>query len=375
MNGKRIASKLDYQLSVINRRKEIARHIMADFLVGGQLVPLSETQKRAVERVWGDRKQFFDWRWFELYNWSCPEIGTDIWKFIPVDYWLTYIDPIFAHPINGLVFDDKNMYDLYFPDVKQPKTVVRYIDGCFMDLGYHIIGEEDALKRCEEARNVVIKPAVGTCGGSGIVFWNGENSTREELKQLFRKRSCYIVQEVVRQHPIMASLNESSCNTIRMISFLYEGEVVVIPTAFTRFGGKGSLLDNVSSGGYGVGIDSEGKISSISRNHYEETVATPGADETRFIPNYSKCQSIARQVAPRLSHITKLIAWDFAIGKDSEPLLIEVNFERTSIQTFQSLNGPIFGDYVEYFLQKVTNHYVPKNPLYRGLVNMMSKMK
>ena len=142
MNGKRIASKLDYQLSVINRRKEIARHIMEDSLVNGRLVPLSETQKRAVEKVWGERKQFYDWRWFELYNWEYSEIGIDIWKFIPIDYWLTYIDPLFAHPINGLVFDDKNMYDLYFPDVKQPRTVVRYIDGCFMDAGYHIIDIE-----------------------------------------------------------------------------------------------------------------------------------------------------------------------------------------------------------------------------------------
>ena len=70
MNGKRIASKLDYQLSVINRRKEIARHIMEDSLVNGRLDPLSETQKRAVEKVWGERKQFYDWRWFELYNWE-----------------------------------------------------------------------------------------------------------------------------------------------------------------------------------------------------------------------------------------------------------------------------------------------------------------
>ena len=375
MNAKRITSKLDYRLSVINRRKRIARRIMEDSLVGGQLVPLSETQRGSVERVWGTRKHFFDWRWFELYNWKYPEIGIEIWKFIPVDYWLTYIDPLFAHPINGLAFDDKNMHDLYFPDVKQPKTIVRYIDGCFMDPGYHIIGEEDALKRCEEARNVVIKPAVGTCGGDGIMFWNGENSTHEELKQLFKNGSCYIVQEVVRQHPIMASLNESSCNTIRMLSFLYEGEVMVIPTAYIRFGGKGSLVDNVSSGGYSAGIDSEGRISSIAVNHFEETVVTPGTEGIHVIPNYSKCQSIAKRVAPRLSHITRLIAWDFAIGEDSEPLLIEVNFERTSIQSFQSLIGPIFGDYVEFFLQSVTNHFVPKNPLYRGLVKMMSKMK
>lgn len=50
-------------------------------------------------------------------------------------------------------------------------------------------------------------------------------------------------------------------------------------------------------------------------------------------------------------HITKLVAWDFAIGEDAEPVLIEVNIERTSIQSFQDSTGPILGDYVSYFLQ------------------------
>lgn len=301
MSIKSYISKIDYQLNVIDNRKRIARNILKGRMADSQLALLTAEQTAAVDRVWGSRKKMFDWRWFELYNGKHPDIGVDIWKFIPVDYWLAYIDPLYAKPTDAFVFDDKNMYDLYFPDVRQPKTIVRYIDGLFLDSEYHIISEEEAFERCQSACRVLIKPAVGSCGGGGIALWDTENGSLEELKQVFRANQCYIVQEVVRQHPVMASLNASSCNTIRMLSFLYRGEVVVIPTAYARIGGKGSFIDNVSSGGYFVGIGREGEVYDHAQDHHGRKVDISVQGSPRIIPGYHKCQEIARTAAPRLS--------------------------------------------------------------------------
>ena len=334
------------------------------------LVPLSKEQEEAVDRVWGSRRKMFDWRWFELYNWEHPEVGNEIWKFIPVDYWLTYIDPVFTQPIPASVFDDKNMYNRYFPDVKQPKTIARVIDGLIMDEEYHVIGEEEVVERCKARGKVVVKPSIGTCGGSGIQFWDRQKDDVEGLKRMLYSRHADIVQEVVTQHPVMAALNESSCNTIRLLSLIYHDEIKVIPKGFVRFGGKGEVVDNVSSGGFCAAVNEEGEITGIARNHHEERKEVPHAT----IPNYRKCIEIAQRNTQLMASVTKLVAWDFAIGEDGEPVLLEVNLGRTSIQSLQALQGPILGDYIDYFLEKAPEYEGSKNWLSRCFMDLLSKM-
>lgn len=370
MRVKQYISKLDYQLRVINWRKRIGKQILEDSLVHGQLVPLTKEQVEAVDRVWGSRKKLFDWRWFELYNWEHPEVGVNIWKFIPVDYWITYIDPMFTQPLAAPVFDDKNMYSLYFPDVRQPQTVVRLMNGLFLDDNYRIITEKEALSACVDAGQIVLKPTTVTSGGFGILFWDRDNDSVDILQQVFSSNRSYIVQAVVRQHPVMALLNESSCNTMRILSLIHDGEITVFPTSFVRFGGKGSRVDNVSSGGFCAAVNENGEIIGYARNHHETRIDVPHG----VIPNYNKCLDIVRCNTPRMAHVTNLVAWDFAIAEDGEPVLLEINIARTSIQSFQALWGPILGDYVEWFLQQVPVRQGSNNQLSRCIMNILSKL-
>lgn len=60
------------------------------------------------------------------------------------------------------------------------------------------------------------------------------------------------------------------------------------------------------------------------------------------VPNYDKCISLVKRLAPRMSGIAKLLNWDVTLDQNGEPLLIEVNL--TWGGSVQIAGGPAFGD-------------------------------
>lgn len=58
----------------------------------------------------------------------------------------------------------------------------------------------------------------------------------------------FVIQRILKQHIFLNRFNKKALNTIRVLSFLYNGQVHIL-SAFLRIGGENSRLDNVSSGG------------------------------------------------------------------------------------------------------------------------------
>ena len=55
------------------------------------------------------------------------------------------------------------------------------------------------------------------------------------------------MQGVVKQHPILEKMNPSSLNTIRVVSFFFEGEVYIL-SIILRMGAKNARVDNIGAG-------------------------------------------------------------------------------------------------------------------------------
>lgn len=371
MKIKKRINTLNYFVNIESRRVAIAQNLLKGRLVNGKLKKLTPEQQAAVDKKWGRFKGYYDPRWFELYNSIHEGIGNDICYCIPVDFWLTYIDTVYTEPVGEKYFDDKNMYDLYFPNVKQPRTCFRLIDGLLQDADYNIISKEKAVELCKEYGRVIAKPAVNSCCGFGIFFWDSKTDKVEDLDALFESDICWIVQEAVQQHEVLASFNESSCNTIRVLSFIDKGKVHVFPTSFIRFGGKGCLVDNIGAGGFSCGIEADGLVRNYGVNHNEERKTFDAPQ--RIIPNYHKILEIAEQQSARLAHITKLVAWDFTVDKDGDPVMIEVNVGRTSIQSFQSIFGPMLKDYVDDFLKAAAKNLFASKGIDKVAMKLMRR--
>ena len=61
---------------------------------------------------------------------------------------------------------------------------------------------------------------------------------------------------------------------------------------------------------------------------------------------------MVKKAALRFPHF-RLIGWDIAVGKDSEPIIIEANLTMSSIDVIETICGPLFGEYTEQVLEEI----------------------
>ena len=224
-----------------------------------------------------------------------------------------------------------------------------------MDRTYHTITIDQAVGMCKAAGRVVFKPSRNSQGGRGIYFYDLTRASADELKSKMAGHDDFIIQEVVSQHECLSKIHDKSVNTVRVMTFYYQGQAHILSSVL-RMGRDGSRVDNASSGGIFCGIDDEGRLK-------ETAYDTKGNHWTRHpqgvvfkgykIEGYDKCRELVKSLSGRFCTASRLLSWDLAIGADGEPLVIEVNMTFGEVDFHQMCNGPIFGDLTERVLNEI----------------------
>lgn len=292
---------------------------------------------RKVKNLWGKGS-----RWFDFYY----TIGEKdkAYLYFPDPWFYKYVDASLNDWKACEAVDDKSLYDYFFADVNRPKTLVKISNGIYWDEKSRIISINDAVKLCRAVGGVIVKPSHDSVGGHGIAFWN--NDCDEDIEDILRKSNDVVVQELIQQHSVLSAIHHDSVNTIRIMTMTTEKGVKII-SSILRMGVGKSKVDNVSSGGIAVGIDSNGilKSKAFAGNGTCYTKHPDGACFTGVkIPGYHECLDISKKIAPRLARYSRLTSWDFAIDKEGKPILIEANLHFGELDFHQMCNGPIFGD-------------------------------
>lgn len=252
-------------------------------------------------------------------------------------------------------YADKNVSEMLFPDVIQPKTFVKNINHHFYIDG-RAISREEAVKLCWNLEDAIIKPSLLTRGEGvrriqvkdGVTNRNGKT-----IDQLFDEyQRDFIVQSVVKQHERMMALNPASVNTIRLLTYRRDMEVSLI-YGVIRIGRAGQVIDNESAGGISTLINADGTLGKYAYgapgyDHIEKT-DTGITLEGYQIPSYQEVIETAKRLHLNLPHFN-IAAWDFAVGENGEPIFIEWNADP---DLSQSAFGPAFGDNPEAFLKEI----------------------
>lgn len=167
-------------------------------------------------------------------------------RYIPDDIYNTKILPYFNNMAFRRCSDDKCQYDIVFPALKQPRTIIKNLASIYYDETGAIISKDSTIELClAEQDEFLFKPAIDTGHGRAIAFLNPLTLERQDIEHVIsRLKANFIVQGFVKQHPQLAALNASSLNTIRIISFLFQGNIH-ISSAILRVGAKGSKIDLV----------------------------------------------------------------------------------------------------------------------------------
>ena len=313
--------------------------------------PLSLNQKEEVHNYWGKGIRIEE-KWISFYN-SFSHNGFNP-RYLPDNLYYSYIDPYFNQITKARVLDDKNIYDLLFHDVLRPETIARKIDGNFLNADFIPVSFDEIKSFCKSTDGVILKPSICSEGGHGIAIWR-QGQDFEAFENVLSTSRNYVVQRFISQHKELNSLHSGSINTIRVIALFDNGEVVPL-SGLVRMGVNNNFVDNASSGGIFCGLTKDGHLKEVAYNKNGrrfEKHPQGAIFAEHYIPGYDKILSEIRRLAPRLSQISKLTSWDFAVGEDGDPIFIEVNMAYGELDFHQIANGPLFGDRTKEIIDRV----------------------
>ncbi len=248
-------------------------------------------------------------------------------------------------------------------DVLMPEVVVSNSNGIFYDgQGRELTRAEAVRALVDYGQDTIVKPAVDSFGGHGVDKVTGGSSgdVYENLFGLYRRD--FLFQKVVGQHPLMERLNPSSVNTFRIVTYRDFSGVLKVLYACLRFGGAGSVVDNVCSGGGFTGIDvATGKLLDRKQHNYF-VLDSPALPESFFetAPCWEMLKGAAIALHRRLPQMG-VVGWDLCLTPEEKPLLMEFN-PRPGVGLQQAV-GPMFSredlDEIMRRVSKVEADYRP----------------
>ena len=214
------------------------------------------------------------------------------------------------------VFRDKPSFNSLFSDIVGRKW-----------LETQSTTKDQFLNFCKDLPKVICKPTDGG-GGKGIFIEPINNETDAAFLYEEICNHKYIVEEVIEQHEILAKLNPSSVNTLRICSVNVDGEIAII-SATLRIGNGVSVTDNYSSGGLAAEIDiNDGIVVSRAVSQSGNSVFIHPTTQVPIIgtviPEWGKILSMvisAHSRVPQLGYI----GWDVVVCKDRRITFLEAN--------------------------------------------------
>ena len=250
--------------------------------------------------------------------------------YIPKDFYtMELLQKANVYPFRA-AYDDKNIYDILLSGERLVHTILKNMNGYYYFEGKPVPREE-AIRLCGNMDNVIIKPAMDKHGNgvrlvsvkNGITNLNGIS-----VEQLFcQYKQNFLIQERVKQHKSLAALNPTSVNTMRILTYRSEMEVLIVYSVI-RIGRSGQVIDNQCAGGISTTITKEGKLGKVAFGGYSTDDITK--TDTGIVldgyqlPSYDKAIAFVKRLHMKLPYFN-IIGWDVSIGEDGEPILIEYN--------------------------------------------------
>ena len=180
---------------------------------------------------------------------------------------------------------------------------------------------------CRNSTQLIGKPLEGS-SGQGIrkyVAEDWKDGPEAFLKKL-KEDGIGILEEIVIQHPKMASLCPTSVNTCRIATLLGDKQQGIV-YAFLRIG-NGKVMDNVDCGGMAARIDLDsGKLLTVGADKQGNTFIKHPMTNTSIIgftiPFWEEAKAMCLKAAEKVPQM-RFIAWDVAITENG-PTFIEGN--------------------------------------------------
>jgi hypothetical protein len=223
----------------------------------------------------------------------------------------------------------------------------------------------ELILQVSDSGTVFMKCTRGSYGGKNIFMLKKDDIKNDEkIRNLFElsQNIDFIYEEKLIQHADMNKINPNSINTLRIDTFWPKDGLPEIISTNMRMGLGNSYVDNISSGGCGIGIDkntgqlfekASTSISVAGGDYYIQHPLTGLVFKGYTIPCFEEAKQLVLNAAKCLPFF-RLIGWDVAITKDG-PVLIEGNtdYDITSADKYQQgyRKNPVFQKLLQEYYQ------------------------
>lgn len=173
--------------------------------------------------------------------------------------------------------------------------------------------------------------AITEMGGTGAYL-----ITEQNLEEEISKYGTYILandcihQDVIVQHDAINKIYKHSVNTIRFDTYMDKNNKIHILVAYMRFGRGGNVVDNMSSGGFYVGVDEKNGVLKSKSYQFmkygggqlDRHPDTGIIFEGYKIPYFKEACELIEKCVTYIPD--RIIGWDIAITENG-PVIIEGN--------------------------------------------------
>ncbi|MGB4984433.1 MAG: MurT ligase domain-containing protein [Erysipelotrichaceae bacterium] len=218
-------------------------------------------------------------------------------------------------PNYGYLIDDKIVFN---------ETFREFIGRNFLDLKK--ASYEEFVQFVKDNPILILKPVDLDCGKDVEKVVVDENTNIQELYNSCINKGQLLVEECLKQHPVMSQLSPYSINTLRIVTANINDHTTVLFRS-VRIGTGNNIVDNFHNGGIFSILNQYGKIDKPALNIEGELFINHPNTNTKFegftIPYYYEAIELckkASKVVPQVGYI----GWDVAITPNG-PVLIEGN--------------------------------------------------
>ena len=195
--------------------------------------------------------------------------------------------------------------------------------------------DEEILAFLQRHDSVIVKPLTQS-KGVGVHRLKTTGILNDGMEEFLRnaRRDKLLLEEVIRQHPVLASVNPSSVNTIRVATVRDRSSEVHIIGASLRGGGAGSVVDNLHADGvqYPIDVDTGCIVRGGVKHNGEQNILFHPSTGTKMIglqiPNWDKIVTTVKAAGKIPAHM-RYIGWDIAVTVDGCEI-VEANYKQGS---------------------------------------------
>lgn len=221
------------------------------------------------------------------------------------------------HTEHRYIFDEKPEFN---------KKFAGYLGRDWLDMQQADYGEFQAFLAGKD--RIFMKDPAGMFGkGAGLLYTKDITDPKIVYDRL--KAAGVLCEEVFSQSRETAAFNETSANTMRLVTLVCADGTVRVMGGAIRIGRKGECADNFHHQGIAALIDVDTgivKTTGVDRN-FKRYVVHPdsGVPIVGFqVPEWEKIIRTVKEAALVIPDM-RYIGWDVAINKEHEVLLIEGN--------------------------------------------------